>query len=420
MVGSFLPFLAMNRPQQETMPPVMPLPANNQSLDANLIAQLEAAQYGQTDATQPPAIDLAAMQQMPSAPQAAPRPMMQMPTQEDLNIENQEANAPAMPPTRAERLMQVYEQQQRLQDEAIRSAEEQLSAARNRPQQMDLSPLIALAESWSQQPSGLLRAYRPPTDQAKTVQALQEAVLKARGGAADLAERRETNLGKLEESKEAREQRLQEIALRKRELGQAKEERDSWRKEQKQIEYKEKFDNKYGNNIVGLTEMAQNAKIARDILNRKGRLPVIGDPEFEDYQSAVSSLLVRYNSDKAGLGALAGQDLKLLEKATGTSISSFNNLASNVAGSGAAGAIKVLDRVLKGTDDTVKNIGERAKSVWGDPVADVYQQSRSFYDQARGLGQQEQAKKYSAEELSQIRQQDPQRFQQIKSELGIK
>jgi hypothetical protein len=76
--------------------------------------------------------------------------------------------------------------------------------------------------------------------------------------------------------------------------------------------------------------------------------------------------------------------------------------------------------VLKGTDDTVKNIGERAKSVWGDPVADVYQQSRSFYDQARGLGQQEQAKKYSAEELSQIRQQDPQRFQQIKSELGIK
>jgi hypothetical protein len=185
-----------------------------------------------------------------------------------------------------------------------------------------------------------------------------------------------------------RKQRLQEIAMKRKELGIVKENKDEIKRVQQQTEWKEKFDKRYGDNMTGLAEMAQNAKIARDIIARKGRMPIYGDAEWTDYQSAVSSLLTRYNSDKAKLGALAGADLKLLEKAVGTSISSFDNLARNVAGGGAAGSIKVLDRILTGTDQTVDNIGKRAKSVYGDQVMDVYKQSRSFYDESRGLGGQ--------------------------------
>lgn len=90
-----------------------------------------------------------------------------------------------------------YGQQRQLQQDAIKQAEEQLAAARSKPQQMDLSPLIALAEGWSQQPIGLLRAYQAPTDQAKTVQALQEAVLKARGGAAEMERMRAKDIQQL-------------------------------------------------------------------------------------------------------------------------------------------------------------------------------------------------------------------------------
>lgn len=397
---AFFPFLAMNRPKEEAMPPVMPLPASNQSLNQNLIAQLEAAQYGQS---------------LPTPPMPTLEAPAQAPTQPQLNRQAQESGGlppPPQPPEPAQmsirdQLIQASAQQMEAQNEAIKQAEEQLAAARSKPQQMDLSPLIALAEGWSQRPIGLLRAYQAPQDQAKTVQALQEAVLKARGGAAALAEQRAMNLGKLEEAQAAREQRLQEIGLRKRELGIAKETKDEMKKMQQQTEWKEKFDKRYGDNMTGLAEMAQNAKIARDIISRKGRMPVYGDAEWTDYQSAVSSLLTRYNADKAKLGALAGADLKLLEKAVGTSISSFDNLARNVAGGGASGSIKVLDRILTGTDQTVENIGKRAKSVYGDQVMDVYKQARSFYDESRGLSPQEalaqtQSSQFTPEQVSKM------------------
>jgi hypothetical protein len=324
------------------------------------------------------------------APEMAPA---QFPTQPQLNRQAQESGG--LPPMPAEaplsvreELMKAAQQQMDLQNQAIKQAEEQLAAARSTPQQMDLSPLIALSQSWSQRPSNLLQAYQRPTDQGKNIQALQDAVLKARGGAASLAVERATNVGKLEQMEFDRKQRLQEIAMKRKELGIVKENKDEIKRVQQQTEWKEKFDKRYGDNMTGLAEMAQNAKIARDIIARKGRMPIYGDAEWTDYQSAVSSLLTRYNSDKAKLGALAGADLKLLEKAVGTSISSFDNLARNVAGGGAAGSIKVLDRILTGTDQTVDNIGKRAKSVYGDQVMDVYKQSRSFYDESRGLGGQ--------------------------------
>jgi hypothetical protein len=386
----FLPFLAMT-PQYGQPANTLPLPQpkdgmqNTNGLDSNLIAQLEAAQYGQS-MTPPPM----AMPEISPA-QVSTQPQLNRQAQAPVGIPPEPAQMQLSP---QDALSQAYGQQQELQNAAIKQAEEQLAAARNKPQQLDISPLLALSQSWSQQPNALLSAYQRPDDQAKNVQALQEAVLKARGGAADISARRAMDVAKLEEAKNTREQRLQEIALKKQEVGALKENRDAQKMAQQQTEWKEKFDKRFGDNITGLAEMAQNAKIAKDLIAKKGRLPVYTDPEWSEYSSAVSSMLTRYNADKAKLGALAGADLRLLERAVGTSTDSLDNLAKNVAGGGAAGSIKVLDKVLKGSDETVNNIGKRAKSVYGDQVMDVYKQSRSFYDESRGLsgGQQEMPK----------------------------
>lgn len=370
----------------------------SQALDPNLLRQLEEAYYGQTDATQPPAIDLAAMEQMPVAPQAAPRPMMQMPTQEDLNIKNQEANAPAMPLTRAERLMQVYEQQQRLQDEAIRSAEEQLTAARNRPQQMDLSPLIALAESWSQKPSGLLRAYRPPADQAKTIQALQEAVLKARGGAADLAERRETNLGKLEESKEAREQRLQEISLRKGELRQAKEDRAEDRKLRLELEQNDKYYKQFGEGISGLTEVISAAKDAKNLIDEAGGNIPTDLAKFDQYKRAVSRIITGYNRDVAKLGALAGADKKLLEAAASNDPNLLEAYLKNAAGLN-KGQRGVLDDLIAAGDKKMKEHEQLVKIRFKGMADPFFAAQKSIYSQERGGQEPENLTSMTREQL---------------------
>jgi hypothetical protein len=362
----------------------------SQALDPNLIRQLEEAYYGQTGATQPPAIDLAAMQQMPAAPapQAAPRPMRQMPTQEDLNLKNQEANAPAMPPTRAERLMQVYEQQQRLQDEAIRSAEEQLSAARNRPQQMDLSPLIALADSWSQQPSGLLRAYRPPADQAKTVQALQDAILKARLGSADLAERRETNLGKLEEAKEAREQRLQEIALKRRELGLLSSNKSQEREEAKVLGVRKDYNKNFAGAITGLSQVMNAAERIKSLIKEYGGIPSNpSDPRRQEYISAVSDLTTGFNRDVAKLGALAGADLELLNAATSNSTSVVDAYFKNLLGRGAIkGTINVLDGILQRGDSSMSEFQQRVKDTYLGYADEPFKNQKAFYKKSKEQG----------------------------------
>lgn len=307
MVGGFLPFLAMNRPQEEAMPPVMPLPASNQSLDQNLIAQLEAAQYGQS-MTPPP---------MPM-PEIAPA---QVPTQPQINRQAQESgglpqkSASILKLTPEDELALAYGQQQELQNQAIKQAEEQLAAARSKPQQMDLSPLIALAQSWSQRPSNLLQAYQRPTDQGKTIQALQEAVLKARGGAAELARMRAKDVSQLSQQEE--QMRINEELKRAQiaAMGQQKEGKQDLSVKKFQRESEKEYTKTYGEPLRNLAIFGSKVSQLEKTLSSKG------DPFFgvttAEIESLSSSINTDYNRDIAQLGALAGGDLELIKAATG-------------------------------------------------------------------------------------------------------
>lgn len=305
MVGTFLPFLAMNRQKEEAPPPVMPLPANNQSLDQNLIAQLEAAQYGQS--MPPPNMPM---------PEVAPA---QVPTQPQINRQAQESGGLPPPPekqlTVEEKLAQAYGQQQELQNEAIRQAEEQLAAARATPQQMDLSPLIALSQSWSQRPSNLLQAYQRPTDQGKTIQALQEAVLKARGGASELARMRAKDVAQL--SQQERQMLINEDLKRAQiaAMGQQKEGKQDLSVKKFQRESEKEYTKTYGEPLRNLATFGSKISQLEKTLSSKG------DPFFgvttAEIESLSSSINTDYNRDIAQLGALAGADLELIKAATG-------------------------------------------------------------------------------------------------------
>jgi hypothetical protein len=393
MVGSFLPFLAMNRPQQEAMPPVMPLPANNQSLDANLIAQLEAAQYGQS-MTPPP-------MPMP-APEMAPA---QVPTQPQLNRQAQESGG--LPPMPAEaplsvreELMKAAQQQMDLQNQAIKQAEEQLAAARSTPQQMDLSPLIALSQSWSQRPSNLLQAYQRPTDQGKNIQALQDAVLKARGGAASLAVERATNVGKLEQMEFDRKQRLQEIALKQKELGIAKEDRSYERQEKKILEVRKDYNKNFGNTISGLSEVMNAAERIKAIINEAGGIPARpDDPRRQEYISAVSQMTTGFNRDVAKLGALAGADLELLNAVIANSTSAVDAYFKNLVGRRATqGTLNVLDGIMQRGDSTMDEYQQRVKDTYLGYADDPFKNQKSLYKKAREQGRQRKAIQFGPSE----------------------
>lgn len=363
---------------------------SSQRLDPNLIRQLEEAYYGQTGLEQPPAIDLAAMQAAPAPapmPAAAP-PVRQMPTQVDLNIQNQEGNAPEAPMSLTDQLAQAYAQQQGLQSEAIKSAEEQLSAARSQPQQMDLSPLIALAESWSGKPSRLLQTYQRPQDQAKTVQALQEAVLKARGGASELARMRAKDVAQLEEQQQARQQRLQEIALKRKELGLMSESKSAEKEEAKVLGVRKDYNKNFAGAITGLSQVMNAAERIKALIKETGGIPSSpSDPRRQEYISAVSDLTTGFNRDVAKLGALAGADLELLNAATSNSTSLVDAYFKNLMGRGSIqGTVNVLDGILQRGDSSMGEFQQRVKDTYLGYADEPFKNQKSFYKKSREQG----------------------------------
>ena len=394
------PFLAMT-PQYAQPANPLPLPQpkdgmqSTNGLDSNLIAQLEAAQYGQSLPPPPMTMpDVTATAQTPTQPQL-----------------NRQAQAPVgIPPEPAqmqlspqEALSQAYGQQQELQNAAIKQAEEQLSAARNKPQQLDISPLIALSQSWSQGPNALLSAYQRPDDQAKNVQALQEAVLKARGGASEIARMRAKDVSQLSQQEQQMKineelKRLQIDAMK-----QQKEGKGDLQERKFQFDVEEKYNKSVGQPIKKLGTFVSKVKDLKDYLSSKGEIPY-NDPK---YKGLVSQIVTQYNQDVAGLGALAGSDLKLLMNAVGqesTGVTgSVDTYFRNKFGGGVGSAIDSLSRLETQADEAVKNETESLKSASTYPYLEkLHSENLSLYGKSRGLGGQAQAQSgsgYSKEDL---------------------
>ena len=374
------------------LPPPVDGTQSTNALDGNLIAQLEAAKYGQSMNT-PSVLSLEGMGQPQLQNQVAAQP------QENIGLPRQPMQKKQVP--QEDELSKAYGQQISLQNEAIKQAEEQLAAARSKPQQLDLSPLIALSQSWSQKPNALLAAYQRPDDQAKTVQALQEAVLKARGGAASLAAQRAKDVksSQLEEQQIKTNEELKRAQLEI--MKQQKAGKGDLQDTKFRVQVEKDYNKELGAPIKKLGTFVSKVKDLKDYLSTKGEIPY-NDPK---YKALVSQIVTQYNQDVANLGALAGADLRLLMNAVGQESTGVTGAVDtyfrNKFGGGVGSAIDSLSRLEQQADERVANETESLKSSSAYPYLEkLHTENVSIYNKSRGLGGQAPSQKKPVEQMT--------------------
>lgn len=283
-------WLLMNNPNQPTQPLRLNGPINISLDSPNPGMSLEDANSIVAQQSQAANMGLAPMSQAPM-----PRFTSERTPQEDELIKQ---------------ISESYGQQQALQNEAIKSAEEQLAAARSQPQQMDLSPLIALSESWSGKPSRLLQTYQRPQDQSKTVQALQEAVLKARGGSAELSRMRAKDVQQL--SQQERQMRVNEdlkrMSIEAMMLGKDKKVDD--KTYERELALIDKISKSKDAEVVSGTAKMNNALDNYMATIQKHRNNLNSAKAVQDIGQAYQATIVAFK-DAETLGALSGPDMGL-------------------------------------------------------------------------------------------------------------
>jgi hypothetical protein len=414
MVGSFLPFLAMNRPQQEAIPPVMPLPANNQSLDANLIAQLEAAQLGQSLASQQaPVMDL-------SATQPTQQKISAISTGVGAAPEEEPSLDMSAPLTAEQQLALASQEAINMQKGALEDARSRLESAQKAPPQFDLSPLLALGSQWTGK--NLMAGYTKPGDKSKEIQALQEAVLKSQGNLSEVQRQTYRDVATIEQKKREMEQerilteKKIDADLATRGKTTTKQEQANLRKDQ------DAYVKQYGDKFKSLSAFADKVSQLRSFLKEKNRIPTeLAGKDRSKYETLVNKIIVSYNKDIAELGALAGADLKLLQAATGQDISEITGRIK-AALNGPQASIDALESLLSDTDKMFSmKEGELRQRVIYDNSSGLLEEDRRSFEKSRFGGEaQAQQEEYTAESLAKIRQEDPERFKKILSEARAK
>ena len=291
------------------------------------------------------------------------------------------------------------------QREGLKFAEQRLKEALEAPKEIDWSPLIALADQWSG--SDLLSAYQRPQSKEKQIQALQEMVLKSRGQLS------ETQRRSLQDVLESEDRKLSREATRAA-TEQARAAADVSRAQGLQLKQNaetrassKQYNDEFGQTIRGATEVANAAQKIKDIINRNGGMiptDITGEGKLlkEEYDSAVSSMITGFNRDIAKLGALAGADLNIINKAINADTSLFNAYIKNWLGSGGRGTIKTIDDFLKRNDDLVSQA--RRLVIKGNKEAlPIFEEDEKFYLKTRS-GSKEQVKDGSKEKPKTINQ----------------
>lgn len=292
-------------------------------------------------------------------------------------------------------ISESYGQQQALQGEAIKSAEEQLAAARSQPQQLDLSPLIALSESWSGKPSRLLQTYQRPQDQGKNVQALQEAVLKARGGAAELSRMRAKDVQQL--SQQERQMRVNEELKRMsiQAMMAGKDKKVDDKTYERELGLVDKISKSKEADVISGTIQMNNSVNNYIQTIRKHQNDLLSPEARSEIANAYESTIMAFKKAEA-LGALQKEDViraqaKLPEVATFSAAASrFGGLAPDVNS-----VIKVISQIPqeygKRGKQALQNIKSGYGKFGGQDIISQYENdlNASMSGQSTGMSRQE-------------------------------
>lgn len=251
---------------------------------------------------------------------------------------------------------------------------------------MDLSPLLALTDSWTG--SNLAPSYQRPMNEKQRLDnamGLMGALQKAEQGVSEQeAGILAAQLRELTRSKQVESQALQQVA-RMRERTAGGEVRDEQKLKKDKIDQHEKYRKNYGKKIEDLSNLYQSMDELEKLYRKYGGyLPV--NPKNTDFQKAVSlssQIITSYNTGFAELGALTGPDLGLLENATGTKLSAVENVVRKALGNrGGAGSLRAL---MKKLDRNAELYIDKAKNIYVD-IHDVIDKDAKFYNDSRSLG----------------------------------
>lgn len=284
----------------------------------------------------------------------------------------------------------------------VESAQSNLNAFSNLPVQYDLSPLMNLSDSWFG--SNLLKGYKSPTSPQELIatrSALEGALAKTRSGVTEAEkDRLQQNLTNRQKTA----QLLNDAAiadLKRKELGAADRDRQSFKDEKMKMEMLAKFNKDYGEHIRGVSQMRVAVQDALSILDKTGgKIPEYGSEDYNQYQSEITKVLVNYNRDVAMLGALSGPDKVLLDQIA----SNDENVAKRAFKEFAfkKDIRGVLKKLASDADTKVSNLKPQT-----DPykkyIPDVYDASFGAYEAAKkGSPPQAKTQKLSDEDKAAI------------------
>jgi hypothetical protein len=263
------------------------------------------------------------------------------------------------------------------------------------PQQIDLSALMGLADTWTG--SNMAGSYKRPVsaEERKLKAAELQDIL--RKGAAGVTEKELEILRAQMGEKKSEAELLSQYAQRKAqmELAQQKAKQKgafAGLNPKQATDLKLKWFKEVGTPMNDLAQVAGNALAAKRIIEAEGGRPLPGSPLYEKYQKAVAALITAYNKDYAKLGALTGADLTLLERATGVKTSNMGadvaqNLFFDQDGNKTAA---VLGDIASAVDRIVSDSEGTTRTVFGEEIVPIYREVKSQYEgKKQGLSGEE-------------------------------
>lgn len=257
------------------------------------------------------------------------------------------------------------------------------------PQQLDLSPLAALADKWTQGGGSAVQGYAKPApidQRVQNIQALQKAVQDANLGLSkgDLAYLNE--YGNTKDKSDMMKLQAQIAQAKVLEAQAMKNNSDGIKVSREKNDAAEKFQKTWGQEISGFTDMSENIGAIKNILSKGGIPLTAADPRYSDYETAVAKLQVVANRDYAKLGALAGGDKVLLNMITAARDGILSKFIQSTF-SGPQQVIGVLDTLSKSMDRKVGEYEKLSNATWqmnGKPlIPDVVKAYRDTYESTK-------------------------------------
>lgn len=284
----------------------------------------------------------------------------------------------------------------------VDSAQANLGAFEKLPVQYDLSPLMNLSDSWFG--SNLLKGYKSPSSPQELIaarSALEGALAKTRAGVTEAEkDRLQQNLTNRQKTA----QLLTEASiadLKRKELGAADRDRQSYKDEKFKMEMLAKYNKDYGEKIRGVSQMRGAVQDAITILDKNGgKIPEFGSDDYNQYQSEITKVIVNYNRDIAMLGALSGPDKVLLDQIA----SNDENIAKRAFKEFAfkKDIRGVLNKIAKEADVKVENLKPQTEP-YKKYIPEVYNASFGAYEESKkGLLKQASTPKLTDEDKAAI------------------